>query len=125
MISSRLKELASARERLASLESAIQTELAAELRTLPAAYGFPDANAFIEAVRAAAGGKKSKSPRGHAQTSPAKPRRKRAVVTDETRASVKRMVEAGKTGGEIAKELGISLPTVQNIKKALGLVRRR
>ena len=31
----------------------------------------------------------------------------------------------GKTGGEIAKSLGISLPSVQNIKKALGLVKKR
>ncbi len=50
-------------------------------------------------------------------------RRKRAVITDETRAEVKRLVEAGKTGAEIAQALGISLPSVQNIKKALGLVK--
>jgi DNA-binding CsgD family transcriptional regulator len=35
------------------------------------------------------------------------------------------MVDAGKTGAEIAKELKISLPSVQNIKKALGLVKAR
>ena len=52
-------------------------------------------------------------------------RRRRAVITDETRASVKKLVESGKTGGEIAKSLGISLPSVQNIKKALGLVKKR
>ena len=34
------------------------------------------------------------------------------------------MVNEGKTGGETAKSLGISLPSVQNIKKALGLVRK-
>ena len=31
----------------------------------------------------------------------------------------------GKTGGEIAKAIGISLPSVQNIKKELGLVKKR
>jgi hypothetical protein len=45
------------------------------------------------------------------------------VITDETRAKVKALVEAGKTGAEIAAEVGISLPSVQNIKKALGLVK--
>jgi hypothetical protein len=52
-------------------------------------------------------------------------RRKRSVITDDTRTSVKKMVEAGKTGSQIAKSLGISLPSVQNIKKALGLVKAR
>jgi hypothetical protein len=35
------------------------------------------------------------------------------------------MVDAGRTGAEIAKALSISLPSVQNIKKALGLVKER
>jgi DNA-binding CsgD family transcriptional regulator len=34
-------------------------------------------------------------------------------------------VAAKKTGQEIARALGISLPSVQNIKKALGLVKSR
>jgi hypothetical protein len=33
------------------------------------------------------------------------------------------MVNAGNTGVRIAQALGISLPSVQNIKKALGLTR--
>ena len=47
------------------------------------------------------------------------------MITDDTRAQVKKMVESDKTGAEIAKALGISLPSVQNIKKALGLVKKR
>jgi DNA-binding CsgD family transcriptional regulator len=45
-------------------------------------------------------------------------------VTDETRQAVKKLVQEHKTGVAIAKALKISLPTVQNIKKALGLVRK-
>lgn len=45
----------------------------------------------------------------------------RVTITDEIRAHVKLAVEAGQTGAEISKMLGISLPSVQNIKKALGL----
>jgi len=47
------------------------------------------------------------------------------VINDATRATVKKLVEAGKTGAQIAKEVRISLPSVQNIKKALGLVKAR
>jgi hypothetical protein len=52
-------------------------------------------------------------------------RRIRVVVTAATRAEVKKLVDAGKTGGAIARAVGGSLPTVQNIKKALGLVQKR
>jgi DNA-binding CsgD family transcriptional regulator len=38
------------------------------------------------------------------------------------RAEVKKLFEAGQTGAEIANAVGISLPSVQNVKKALGLV---
>jgi ParB family chromosome partitioning protein len=48
----------------------------------------------------------------------------RAVITDATHAEVLRLCRQEKTGAEIAKAVGISLPSVQNIKKALGLVRR-
>jgi hypothetical protein len=54
-----------------------------------------------------------------------KKRRKRAVITEAMRAEVKKMSAAGKTGKEIAKAVGVSLPSVQNIKKALGLVKKR
>jgi hypothetical protein len=38
---------------------------------------------------------------------------------------VKELTEAGKTGPEIAAAVGISMPSVQNIKKAFGLVKAR
>ena len=49
----------------------------------------------------------------------------RAVITDATREEVKKLVADGKTGAEISEAVGISLPSVQNIKKALGLVKAR
>jgi ParB/RepB/Spo0J family partition protein len=48
----------------------------------------------------------------------------RAIITDETRAMVLKLHRNEKTGPEIAKAVGISLPSVQNIKKQLGLVGR-
>jgi hypothetical protein len=123
MVSSKLKELKAARARLASLEKS----LAAELATLPEKYGFASAAEFVAAVTKASGVKAARKPGRAKAVAPAAPRkrRKRAVITDETRAEVKKLVEAGKTGKEISTALGISVPSVQNIKKALGLVGKR
>lgn len=52
-------------------------------------------------------------------------RGKRSKVTDVHRETIKRMVAEEKTGAEMAKETGLSLPTVQSIKKELGLVKAR
>lgn len=128
MLTDKLKALEATKAKLAELQESVAAELNKELAALPARYGFDSVPAFVKAVQAASRGKAS---RGAAKTSasaaPANggKRRKRAVITQETRAKVKSMVEAGKTGGEIAKAVGISLPSVQNIKKALGLVKER
>lgn len=136
MLTDKLKELQAARTRIASLEQSIAVELNRELAGLPAKYGFDSAAAFAKAVAVAGDGRRGRGRRrgrgpAAAPAAPAKAagkgrkRRKRAVITDETRTDVKKMVGAGKTGNEIAKALGISLPSVQNIKKALGLVKKR
>ncbi len=124
MVTNKLKELQAARVRISSLEQSIANELQAELAALPAKYGFASAAAFAAAVKAAGKGRKRGAAKAATGGAGGK-RRKRAIITDATRASVKKMVEAGKTGAEIAKGLGISLPSVQNIKKALGLVKKR
>jgi hypothetical protein len=93
----------------------IATQLHRELAALPGKFGFDSVAAFLKAVKAAGGKHRDAAPK----------RRRRAVITDATRAEVKKLTEAGKTGAVIAKALGISLPSVQNIKKALGLVKAR
>ena len=128
MVSDSLKELAAARAKVAELEQKITAELQTELRTLPVRYGFDSADAFVAAVRAASGkrrGRKPGSGKAAAGSTSAPKRRKRAKITDETRVEVRKLADAGKTGNEIARALGISLPSVQNIKKALGLVKKR
>ena len=125
MISEDIKELEAARNRVAELEKAVAAQMTAELAGLPAKYGFADLNGLIAALKAAAGvGRKVRKAKA-APAAGAAPgaRRKRATITEAIRAEVKTMVEAGKTGAEIAAAVGISLPTVQNIKKALGLVK--
>jgi hypothetical protein len=139
MVTDKLKELEAARLKLATLERSLADELNQELASLPGKYGFASTSEFVSAVNAAAGGGPGR-PRGRRRGRPpstaAKPaaapaakrgrkRRTRAVITDETRAQVKKMVDSGKTGAEIAQTLKISVPSVQNIKKALGLVKER
>jgi len=131
MLTDKIKELAAAKAKVEELEQKIVVERSSELAALPASFGFESVAAFVKAVRAAAGGKpvKRRKARPAAKTTKKTPQKKktrtRAKITDETRAEVKKMVEAKKTGAEIAKALGISLPSVQNIKKALGLVKAR
>jgi hypothetical protein len=118
MVTNQIKQLAATKAKVLKLESAIAAQLARELAALPRKFGFANAAAFIKAVKAAAGGKARSAPK-------AGQRRKRAVITADTKAKVKSLVQAGKTGAEIAQAAGISLPSVQNIKKELGLVKKR
>jgi hypothetical protein len=127
MVTKQIKELEVTKAKIAALEKSIAKRLHKELSSLHGKYGFNSLQEFIKALKASsAGGARRKAPRARPAKSAGKAKRhKRSVITDETRASVKKLVEAGKTGSQIAKSLGISLPSVQNIKKALGLVKAR
>jgi len=131
MLTEKIKELEAAKAKVQDLETKILSERPSELAGLPDKYGFKSLNEFIKAVKAAvaSSGARRKPGRKAAAAKKAvvakKKTRSRARITDETRATVKALVEAGKSGAAIAKELSISLPSVQNIKKALGLVKAR
>jgi hypothetical protein len=128
MLTDKIKELVAAKAKVEELEQKVANERAAELAALPARFGFESVNAFVKAVQAAAtggGAKRARRGRKAKVATKSKKTRTRAKITDETRAEVKKLVEAEKTGAEIAKALKISLPSVQNIKKALGLVKAR
>lgn len=126
MLTDKIKELEAAKAKVEELEKKIIAERQSELAALPAKFGFDSVEAFAKALKAAArGGGKKQSGRKAAAAKPAKKTRTRAKITDEVRAEVKKLVEAGTPGAAIAKTLGISLPSVQNIKKALGLVKAR
>jgi DNA-binding NarL/FixJ family response regulator len=119
MIANKLKEIETAKARIAALEQSIANELKAELAQLPGRYGFESAKAFIKAVKAATGGSDRRT------GGPGVKRRTRATITDEMRNEVKKLAEGGKTNAFIAAKIGISVPSVHNIKKAFGLVRTR
>ena len=131
MVTDKIKELEAARAKVETLQQSIADELNKELAALPAKFGFESVSEFVRAVNAATGGGRGRRrgrPPGKGKAGAKKggrKRRTRAVITDETRAQVKKLVDAGKTGTEIAESLKISVPSVQNIKKALGLVKKR
>ena len=119
----------SEQQKIARQQAAIEAKFNAQLAALPSQYGFASADDFVAAVKAAASsaGRKPKSAGKGKRGRPAGSggRRKRTKITDEIRAQVGELVKAGKTNEEVAKQVGISAPSVQNIKKALGLVKAR
>lgn len=46
-------------------------------------------------------------------------------LTDEVRLQIRAAITAGRTGKQVASDFGVSVPTVQAIKKAAGMVRAR
>jgi hypothetical protein len=126
MVTKQIKELEVTKAKITALEKSIAKGLKRELAALPHQYGFGSVAEFLKAVKAVSGyGSFRKGRRSAGKVAKKAKRRRRAVITDETRSSVKKLVGSGKTGTQIAKALGISLPSVQNIKKALGLVKAR
>ena len=133
MVISKIKELQALQARAATLQAAIETERNQELASLPGKFGFDSTAAFIQAVRKAEaagapgrGAKKKAAGKSAVKATGASPaKRKRAKITPAIKAKVKTAVNAGNSGAAIAKSLGISLPSVHNIKKELGLVKAR
>ncbi len=126
MITEKIKELEALKERAAQLEAAVAAERQQELATLPGKFGFEDVDTFVDAVLEASGGNRRRRGRPpRSGRSGKKPRRPRTTITEQMRAEVKKLAESGRTGAEIAEIVGISLPSVQNVKKALGLVQSR
>jgi DNA-binding NarL/FixJ family response regulator len=138
MFNEQLAKIEKAKAEIAAAEAKLASDRVAALARLPADFGFDSLNAFIKAVKAAYGkggkaaaktkGKPGRKPKAAAAPKAAKAKGgkgKRAKITDEIKAQVKALAEQGKTGQEIAKALGISAPSVQNIKKAFGLVKAR
>lgn len=120
-----LKKIAQYKSKLANLER----ELFAQLAKLPAQFGFASAEEFIEAVKKATAGKPGrkagKAPKAVVEKAGKGGRKPRVKITPEIVEQVKALAEAGKTGSEIASATGISLPSVQNLKKKLGLVGKK
>jgi hypothetical protein len=128
MVTTKIQKLAALRKKIARLERVIETELYEDLFGIHEQYGFAELKSFIKAVKLAAGsgGRRKVRKVGRPKKVVVVEKvRRRAKITDATRANVKKLVKAGLSGSKIAKAVGISLPSVHNIKKALGLVKAR
>ena len=124
MVTEKIKQLADLKAKAAKLEASLEAQRPAALAALPAEFGFDSLAAFIKALKGAAGRKYKVKKTKAAKV--AKPRnRKRVKITSEIKAAIKAAAEAGKTGAVIAKELGISSASVQNVKKEFGLTKPR
>jgi transposase-like protein len=94
---------------LQRLDEAARAEGFSDLAAALTAAGYVKAGACVEAV---------------APTETSSGRKPRAKITEELRTAMVAAMKAGESSSaEIATRFGVSIPTVQNIKKAAGLVR--
>ncbi len=119
MVTNKMKQLAAYQEKVVTLQKSIDRERSKALSGLHEKYGFSSAEELIKAIRAAAG------PGGGHRRRKAAPHRKHARITPELKEKIKAALQAGKTGGKVAAEFGVSLPSVYNLKKEFGLVKAR
>jgi DNA invertase Pin-like site-specific DNA recombinase len=129
MITNTQKQIAATKAKLDALEKKAAAEAAKKLTNLHKDLGFATRADLIAALSSleAAGGK-SRGPAkkaGRAAPKKATKRAKRAKITEELKAKVIEAVKNGGKGSEIAKDFGISIPSLQNIKKAAGLTKPR
>ena len=128
-----IAELEKAKAKIAQAEAKLAADRTTALAKLPGDYGYTSLNDFIKALTLAAGkAKKAKAAKaGKATKAPKAPKAEKAAkrgrtkITPELKEQVIAAVKADKSGAEIAKAFGISLPSVQNIKKEAGLVKSR
>lgn len=145
MLSKKLKEISSVKAKLAALEQQVTKQREAALAALHRDFGFGSVEELIAALRGLGKGK-APAKRGRKKKAVGRPRkavakkaaaapkaakkgapkkRKRAKITPALRNAIIASVKAGKTGAAVAKEHGVSLPTVQNIKRDAGLTKTR
>jgi hypothetical protein len=124
-----IAELEKAKAKLAMAEAKLAADRVSALAKLPGDYGYANLNDFIKALKAAAGkarkGKGKKVKAAKAPKAAKAGKRTRAKITPELKQQVISAVQSGQSGAEIAQAFGISLPSVQNIKKEAGLVKAR
>ena len=127
MLSSKIKELADYKAKIVELERAVLEERESALSRAHSDLGFASRSDLIKALNALekAGPKRGRKKGAKAASAPTekKARRKRTTITPELRDSILAAVKEGGTGTAVAKKFGVSLPTVQNIKRAAGLTR--
>jgi len=135
MLKDKLNEIEKHKSKLASLQQAL-------LEDLHSILGYAKRSALIQELQGLGGPKRRKTtsrktkktaarktaPRKAATkkvAAKATKRRKRTTITPQLKNDIIAAVKGGATGAAVAKQFGVSVPTVQNIKKAAGLIKKR
>jgi len=122
------QEIEQAREKeLTALPKQVGLETVDELIKALAPYASPRTKGLLAGHASAARQPRAArdSSAGSASAQDEGGKRTRTTITDEMRQQVIALAKEGKTGAEIAGTVGISLPSVANIKKAAGLTKKR
>ncbi len=126
MLTPKLQQLADYKAKVEKLEKSVMEERDGMLRRLHTEVGFATREELIAALRGLKGGgaRRGRKPGRPAGTGKGG-RKKRVTITPQMRESIVAAAKAGETGAAIAKKFGISLPSVQNIKRDAGLTKKR
>lgn len=127
--------IAQLREELTTLEAQAALERENTLRSLPAAAGVSSIDELIELLlpyssryrgkRGASPRRKTAAPKAASPEGVKKAGKRTRLSDDQKKALIEDITAGGLTGVQAAKKYGVSVMTVQNIKKAAGLVNPR
>lgn len=121
MLTPKIQALAQFKAKVEKLERSIKAERRALLARLHEEVGLESREALIKALREVEDSSARRTPKGgRAGTA----KRRRTTITPELRDAIITAVKGGATGGAAAARFKVSLPTVQNIKRAAGLTRQ-
>jgi len=132
MISDTIKEIETYQSKIDALQKKVQSERQKELATLHSKMGYGSRAELIAALRQLDKGRGGRRGRPAAKKAAKKAgarkatkRGKRVKVTDELRGKILEALKGGVKGTQAAKDFGVSVPTIHNIKKSAGLTKSR
>lgn len=95
------------------------------LATLHTELGYSSGKALAEAILEATEGASRRTSNAQSKTPSAQPKRRGRGLNPEHKQSIADALKAGANGTQVARDFGVSYPTVHEIKKSLGLVQAR
>ncbi len=116
------QEIEKYKKKIVELERQMEEERRQKLVNLHEQLGYESRDELISALQGLGRGKAAAT---KAKGGKRGKRGKRTVITPELRSQILDAIKSGKSGTAVAKEFGVSVPTVQNIKKQGGLVKKR
>lgn len=129
-LGSTLTALQQAEAQVEALRKKVGKERSGRLKTLHLSFGFASRDELIDALSVLGGSRRPGRPPAAASAAKssapaARKKRKRARITAEMKAEIIKAIKEGGSGLTVAKRFSISSQSVQNIKKAAGLVQAR